>query len=109
MSEVLRNRFAFCGKGSIVFLLQRGNSLSEVAYPIMKTEFIRQSYEEVNKELMSSLESGNLRIEIATGSAESFVSYIYLFSDRMWATLKSTALVACPVHVIILSVSTRVG
>lgn len=51
--------------------------------------------------------SGNVWIDNFDGTAESFIGFVLLFSDKKTTTLKNTALGAYSVHDFLLNVSAR--
>lgn len=55
--------------------------------------------------MMESLDSRLVWSERGNGNSESFVGFVQIFSDTTVTTLESAALVAYPVHVILLNVS----
>lgn len=60
----------------------------------------------MEKKATGSCDSGNV-IENTHENAEPFRCFMHLLSDKTAATLKSTALVANPLHAILLNVSAR--
>lgn len=58
-------------------------------------------YKELKKKVMESVNGGNVWIEKAEWSVESFLGYVHLFSEIMRMELKSTDFVACPVYVVL--------
>lgn len=56
---------------------------------------------------MGSRDSGHTGIENSDWNTKSLVGFVYLFSEKMMTTLQSRALVAYPVHPILLNMSAR--
>lgn len=73
----------------------------------MTTKYIGTRPEEVKKELMGFLDSGNVYIENSNGNVESFTYFIQIFSDKTATALNSTSLATFSVYSIIPDVSVR--
>lgn len=74
--------------------------------PTITREYIRTCYKEVKK-MMGSHDSRNVLMENGDGNVESVVRFVQLLSDKRGTKLKSRALAAYSVHIILLSVSAR--
>lgn len=66
----------------------------------MTTGYIQAFYEKEKRSLVLPHDFENLPMEKRNGNEKSFAGVFQLFSDKIATTLKSTALLAYPVHTI---------
>lgn len=91
VTKMLSNQVEACGKVDIMCRQDRINGLSSAGSTRIVTKYIWTCYKEVEKQVIRSRYSNNVRIENSDRNTVSFVRIIPLFSDQMATTLKSTA------------------
>lgn len=101
VTEMIQNQVRFYRIDDISFDPCHGNAFSRVDSLSMTTDYIRASFEEPEKEVTVPRDNDNVWIENIERSVEFFDPFGQLFSDKSARTLKSTALVAFPVYVIL--------
>lgn len=94
MTDMLWDMLNIAEKMIFCSVRRIGIALSRAASPSMTSKYIRRYYEEVEKEVMPSRNSGNICIENSDANAKELVGFAHLFCDETFTTLKSTTLVA---------------
>lgn len=104
VTEMFQKQNEFCRKDDITFRTDGKNALPKAVQVTLTMGYIQKFYEEVMKRVIGSCFGGDMWIENIAGSAGSFAGIVHLFFDKPATLLKSTALVAYSVWVIILNV-----
>lgn len=105
VTEIPRGQVEFCGNEDVMLRQEHRHALSRVVSPRMTKTYIRACYEEMKKELIVSYYSRNVWIINGNGDVVLFVGFVQLLLDKMDKTQRSTALIGCPIHDILFTVS----
>lgn len=106
ITEILGKQVELCRGGEdIVFRPGKMGEDIKVKSPSMGTKCFERCYGEVKKEVMGSFESGDIWNERRGEGRETFVGFAQIFSDKTATSRKGSALVAYPVHAVLLNLS----
>lgn len=91
MADVLRRQVGLFGRDGIIFCPNRESALLRAASSTMTNEYIWKCYKEVEKEVIGSWGSGNVRVEKFDGIGKSFVGLSSYFQDKSATKLSISA------------------
>lgn len=90
-----------------MFRPEQGSALWRVLFLSMITNYNVKSKEVVKNESMKSYDSQDVWIEKCKENIESFAGFIQVFFEKTATMLRITAVVAYPLHTILLNVLAR--
>lgn len=94
-----RGQVRLLGNDYVMFHLVQEDKLAKAVFLRMTTYYVGSCHKEMKKEFMGSHDSKNVRVEKNIGK-EVVYEFVYLTSDKMVMTLRSTSLVSYPTNTI---------
>lgn len=103
--QVLRNQVALSAKQDFIF--RPDDTYLEHPQHPMETPFFRRVVADIQRDVKSRSDCGVYWTDLDDPKPTSFVGLVQIYSDKTATTLKANALIAYPIHAVLLNCSLR--